>query len=74
MLYPKEVGYIPSKTPILHRTVHKSKCLSLNEKVGVIYAVLVEHEYQAYVAKQYRVKPTVVSVLVNKVKKNKNFL
>ena len=74
MLYPKEVGYIPSKTPILHRTVHKSKCLSLNEKVGVIYAVLVEHEYQAFVAKQYRVKPTVVSVLVNKAKKNKNFL
>ena len=74
VLSPKEIGYIPSNTPILHRTVHKSKRLSLKEKVGVIYAVLVEHEYQAYVAKQYRVKPTVVSVLVNKAKKNKKFL
>ena len=69
VLNPEEVDYIPSNTPVLHRTIHKSKRLSLKEKMEVIHGVLVRHEFQAHIAKQYRVKPVVVSVLVNKAKK-----
>ena len=36
--------------------------------------MLIDHEYQADVAKQFNIKPIVVSVLVNKAKKNQSFL
>ena len=42
--------------------------------MAIVYDILVKHEYQTYVAKKFRVKPVVVSVLVNKAKKKKNFL
>ena len=54
----------------MHRKVHKSKRLSVNEKIKAIHAVLVENEFHAVVAKQLRVKPAVISVLVNKAKKH----
>ena len=44
----------------MHRKVHKSKQLSVHEKIKAIHAVLVDHEFQSVVAKQFEVKPAVI--------------
>ena len=51
ILNPQEIGLLKMETPIMSRKVHKSKRLTLHEKIKVVYAVLIEHEYQAIVAK-----------------------
>ena len=51
VLNQEATGLIPSKTPVMHRKVHKSKRLSVHEKIMAIHAVLVDHEFQSVVAK-----------------------
>ena len=56
------------------RRIHKTKKLSLEDKYGIIHDVLIKHEFQADVAKRYRVRLPTVCRLVNKAKKRPEFL
>ena len=48
--------------------------LTVAEKIEIVHKVIVEYEYQQDVAKEFRVSRYVVQALVNKARKNKDFI
>ena len=50
------------------------KPVKTNEKVEIVYKVLIQHQFQKDVAKAHRVGQNTVSRLVKKTKKNKEFI
>ena len=46
---------------IFSRKVTGSTRLSLNDKVDIVHKILVQHEKQADVAKEYRVRPGTIA-------------
>ena len=74
VLNPSSAEVMQTETPAGSRHVIKHKRLSLDEKVAVVHAVLVQHLKHADVAKEHRVRTSVVSILVNKAKKKPTFL
>ena len=43
--------------------------LTVDEKIGIVYSVLIGFEHQQQVAKRYRISPNYVSLIVQKARK-----
>ena len=63
------------ETPVgLRRRTGKRKPLTVEEKIHIVHQVLVDYQTQTEVAREHRVSNGVVSCLVRKAQKNKNFM
>ena len=60
--------------PGSRRRSRKPRHLNLAEKISTVHRVLIKHENHEDIAKELRISKTVVSFLVNKAKKNPDFL
>ena len=71
----KDAFEFKDETPVgMRRSHNRRKHLSLNEKVEIIYKVLVQHEKIQDVAKEHRIKANHVSFLSRRASKNPTFL
>ena len=71
--FPKEKDINPFNKSIVHKKHLRGK-IPLDEKIDILYDVIIEKELVAEVAKRYRRNVGTVNMLVNKVKKNKEML
>ena len=60
---------LPRETPVPLRRKRKSRRLAPEEIVDVVYRILVKHEHQKDLAKEYYVLPSTVCRLVSKTRK-----
>jgi hypothetical protein len=52
----------------------KRKPFTIANKIDIVYKVIIEHDKQADVAKEYRVRPGVIASLIHKSKKKPGFI
>ena len=56
------------------KKVWKLYMLTLAEKTSIVHKILIKHEKQAEVAREFRIKPMTVQALTNKARNNRRFL
>ena len=71
----EDLEQYPVKEPSARgRRKTKRPALTTAEKIQIINKVMVQHEYQADVARRHRITPSYVSWLYNQAIKNRGFL
>ena len=74
VLQPKPAGDFSAVTASPCKKIQKTHRLTLEQKYAVVHAVLIKHEFQADVARQFSMRPGTVSSLVTKARKKPKFL